>query len=113
MIHMKTTFNRGCLTGMAVAALMSLSPFAPQANAMVMDSQVFSQFQNSRMVLLTKERTTQKECDDLQRQIDDLNNRRDNSLQGQINDLCKSLDAKHLDLRRIRHDIRDVELKML
>ncbi len=106
-----TKFNRVCIIG--VVAMLSVLTLAPQANAMVKDSQVFSRYQASRAVLLTKEQTAQKDCDDLQRQIDDLYKRQDNQLQGQINDLCRSLDSKHVDLRRIRQDLRDVELRML
>lgn len=116
MINKKTTFNRGCLRHrvqkLAVIALLAFSQ-APQANAMVMDSQVFGQYQASRTLLLNKERSMQQDCDDLQRQIDDLNRKQDRDLQGQINDLCRSLDTKFSDLRRIRQQLRDVEMKML
>ncbi len=113
MIKARTTFNRGCLLGMAVTALLALSPMAPQANAMVMDSQVFGQYQMSRSLLINKERSTQKDCDELQRQVDDLNRKQDRDLQGQINDLCRSLDTKYVDLRRIRQELKDLEIKML
>lgn len=106
-----TKFNRVCIIGV-VAMLYALTQ-APQANAMVKDSQVFSRYQASRAILLNKEQTAQRDCDDLQKQIDDLNKQQDRNLQGQINDLCRSLDDKHVDLRRIRQDIKDVELKML
>lgn len=109
MIKTIKTFNRGCLAVMALLAFTQ----APQANAMVMDSQVYGQYQMSRAVLLEKERSTQRDCDEIQRQIDDLNRKQDRDLQGQLNDLCRSLDTKYSDLRRIRLQIRDVELKML
>ena len=103
MIQAKTKFNPGFLLSMAVAMLLAFAQ-APQAKAMVMDSQVFSRYQASRTVLLTSEQTVQRDCDDLQMQIDDLQKRQDLNLQGQINDLCRSLDTKHSDLRRIRQD---------
>jgi hypothetical protein len=106
-----TKLNRGCL--IAVAAIYCALTQAPQASAMVSDSQVFGRYQASRAVLLTKERNVLRDCDDLQRQLDDLYKMNDSKVQGQINDLCRSLDLKHSDLRRIRQDLRDVELKLL
>lgn len=111
MFSLRTTINRVCLAGLALSMMMSAA--APQAKAIVSESKFFAQYQNRKTELLVKERDLQQDLDDLQKEIDRLNLRKDRSLSGQINDLSRSLDGKYYDLRQVRDDIHELNLRML
>lgn len=101
-----------CVTGMA-ASLVLLALTAPSANAVVADSNVYTQYQSVRVSLLNKEQRLQRDFDVLQKTIDDLKKANDKSLDRQIDDLSRVLDSTYSKLRNVRLDIKDLDSRML
>lgn len=102
-----------CVTGIA-SSLVLIALLAPSANAVVYDSNIFSQYQSVRARLLVKESSLLKDYDDLQKQIDLLNRQNnDRSLTPAIDGLSRSLDQTYDDIRKVRQDIKSLDLKML
>lgn len=101
-----------CVTGMA-SSMILIALTAPSANAVV-DSNIYSQYQAVRTRLVVKENGLLKDYDDLQKQIDLLNRQNnDRSLTPTIDGLSRTLDATYSDIKKIRQDIRSLDLKML
>ncbi len=105
------SIKKFCVTGMASLMLISLA--APSANAVV-DSNIYSQYQAVRSRLVLKENSLLKDYDDVQRQIDLLNRQNtDRSLSPTIDNLSRTLDATYSDIKKVRQDIKSLDLKML
>lgn len=96
-----------------IASMVLIAVAAPSANAVV-DSNIYSQYQAVRSRLLVKETNLLKDFDDLQKKIDLLHRQNeDHSLTPTIDSLSKSLDQTYDDIRKIRQDIKLLDLKML
>ncbi|MBX9689767.1 MAG: hypothetical protein K2X27_23865 [Candidatus Obscuribacterales bacterium] len=107
------TIKKISVAGLA-SSLVLIAVVAPSANAVVLDSNIYSQYQGVRSRLLVKETGLLKDYDDLQKQIDLLNRQNnDRSLSPQIDNLSRVLDQTYSDLRKVRQDIRALDLKML
>ena len=97
-----------------ITSLVLIAFAAPNANAVVLDPNVYSQYTAARSDLLTIESGLLKDYDDLQQQIDSLHKQNiDRSLTPQIDDLSRSLDQTYFDLRRVRQDIKSLDLSIL
>lgn len=102
-----------CVAGMA-SSLVLIALSAPSAKAVVLDSNVYKKYTAARSSLLMIESGLQKDYDNLQKQIDLLNKQnRDRSLTPQIDDLSRSLDQTFFDLRKVRQNIKSLDLMML
>ncbi len=109
----QNSFKKICVIGIA-SSLVLIALFAPSAKAVVLDSNVYSQYQAVRGRLLVKENTLLKDYDDLRKQLDELNrSNNDKSLTPTIDGLSRAVDDKFLDLRQLRQDIKALDLKML
>lgn len=97
----------------ALSSLVLIALSAPSAKAVV-DSNIYSQYQAVRSRLLVKENGLLKDYDQLQKQIDLLNRQnQDRSLTPTIDGMSKTLDQTYDDIRKIRQDIKALDLKML
>lgn len=107
------SIKKFCVTGMA-SSLVLIALVAPSANAVVLDSNIYSQYQAVRSRLIVKENDLLKDYDKLQKEIDLLNRQNnDNSLTPTIDGLSRALDTTYSDLRKVRQDIKALDLKML
>lgn len=98
----------------AIASLVLIVLAAPNANAVVLDSNIYAQYQSVRTRLLVKETDILKDYDSLQKQIDLLKKQNDDrSLTPAIDGLCRTLDQTFSDLQKVRQDIKSLDLKML
>jgi peptidoglycan hydrolase CwlO-like protein len=87
---------------------------APNANAVVLDPNIYAQYQSARTRLLVKETDLLKDFDSLQKQIDLLKKQNDDrSLTPTIDGLCRAQDQTFADLQKVRQDIKSLDLKML
>lgn len=90
----------------AVAGFASATP----ANALVTDPTIFTQLQQRRWELIVKETDLLKEKQSLENKIDDLNRRNENrQFELRLNQLSRDLDKTHMDLSKVRLDIRDID----
>lgn len=112
MISTKMIVKRIFLASLTLSMLV-IGFEAKEANAFVSTTKIFNQYQTRKTELLSEERDLEQDLVDLQRKIDELVGKRDTGLSGQINDLSRSWDDTYYDLRRVRQDIRDLNLKML
>ncbi|MBY0356851.1 MAG: hypothetical protein K2W82_02535 [Candidatus Obscuribacterales bacterium] len=112
MISTKMIVKRIFLASLTLSMLV-VGFEAKEAKAFVSTTKIFNQYQARKTELLSEERDLEQDLVDLQRKIDELVGKRDNGLSGQINDLARSWDDTYYDLRRVRQDIRDLNLKML
>lgn len=98
----------------AAASLILFAFAAPSAEAVVLDSNVYAQYQTLRTRLLSQEANLLRDYDDLQKKIDTLNRQNvDRSLTPTIDGLSKTLDKTFDDLRKVRQDIKVLETQML
>lgn len=97
----------------ASLALIAFASFVPQVEAVVLDSNIYGQFQTLRTRLLSKEADLLRDYDAIQKKIDLLHKHQDPSLTPTIDGLSKALDQAYSDLRKVRQDIKTVELQML
>ena len=102
-----------CITGIA-SSLVLIALAAPSANAVVLDSNVYLRYTAARSSLLQSESLLQRDYDNIQKQIDDLNRQNnDRSLTPRINDLSHSLDQTYFNIRKIRENIKMLDLTVL
>lgn len=106
------SLKKFCVAGMA-SSLILIALTAPSANAVV-DSNIYSQYQAVRSRLVVKEGSLLKDFDDLRKQMDVLNKQNsDQSLSPTLDGLSRTLDATYSDIKKIRQDIKSLDLKML
>lgn len=79
----------------------------------VSDPTVVSRLTDKRKYLLNRESNLLREHDDLLRKIDEMKRRSDSDAQIQMNELCSRSDSKYAELRQVRIDLRDVEMRLL
>ncbi len=107
------SFKKICVMGMA-SSLILIASAAQSAKAVVLDSNVYSQYSAVRGRLLVKETAMLKDYDDLRKQLDELQRaNNDKSLTPTIDGLSRSIDDKFQDIRRLQQDIKALDLKML
>jgi hypothetical protein len=108
--------NNNMLNGMAKAICMvviAAAVHAPSAQAIVFDPGVITKMQQQRDSLIVREKGLLQDYDTLSRQIDDMCRRNDGSLDRRIDDLNRERDSKFADIKQIRLDLHDVEMKMM
>ena len=100
--------------GLALAlTLISLTVFAvAPSQAIVRDNSAsVSSVMNERNHLLIKEQKLLEDYDDLQRQLRDLQKR--DADKRAVDQLCRDIDAKYSDLDSVRHNIKQLELRLM
>jgi hypothetical protein len=106
--------NMAIKGGLALAmTLISLTMFAvAPSQAIVRDnSATVSSIMNERNHLLIKEQQLLEDYDDLQRQLRDLQ-KRDTDKRA-VDQLCRDIDAKYSDLGSVRHNIKQLEMRLM
>lgn len=86
---------------------------APSASAIVLDRGVIGKLQEQRDNLIVRERDLLRQYDDLNKQIDDINRRNDGRLSPRLDDLSRTLNDTYSNLRQVRCDLKEVEIKLL
>jgi hypothetical protein len=106
--------NMAIKGGLALAlTLVSLTVFAvAPSQAIVRDnSATVSSIMNERNRLMIQEQRLLEDYDDLQKQLRDLQKR--DSDKRVIDQLCRDIDAKYSDLGSVRHNIKQLELRLM
>jgi hypothetical protein len=106
--------NMAIKGGLALAmTLISLTVFAvAPSQAIVRDnSATVSSVMNERNRLLIKEQRLLEDYDDLQRQLRDLQKRDTDSRA--VDQLCRDIDVKYSDLNAVRHNIKQLDLRLM
>ncbi len=90
-MFLQNSIKKICVTAIA-SSLVLIALVAPSAKAVVLDSNVYSQYSAVRGRLLVKESSLLRDYDDLRKQLDELNrSNNDKSLTPTIDGLSRSL----------------------
>lgn len=107
-MHKNRTAKSGLLAAMTLISLtMSVAP----SQAIVNDYSVFGKIQQEKNTLLNKEQRLLQDFDDLQRQLRDLQ-KRDNDPRA-VDELCRDIDKKYVEVQDVRYNLRQLDLRLL
>jgi hypothetical protein len=99
-------------TGLVLAILLSLSSLCvPSAEAVIRDKSIVGRLQEERNSLLNRERKLLEDYDDLQKQIQDLQKRDADSRA--MDQLSRDADRKYADLKEVRNELHQVDVRLL